>query len=175
MIPLARANIFAVLTYTWLSDIMRLGYQRTLQATDLWKLDEKRQAAVLSSKLDAAWDRRCKAAAEWNDLLSKGEINPGVLKRLTWTVKGRRAERERKWREKDGLKHASLAWALNEVFGFDFWCAGLFKVGKLDERRCTNLISVRRLLETRLSLWRRLSSGYVHWNPLERYSSHGNT
>lgn len=110
---------------------MQLGYQRTLQATDLWQLDEKRQAAVLSAKLESAWDRRCKAAVEWNERLSLGEIKPSAWKRIVWTVKGGRAEREKHWREKDGMKHASLAWALNEVFGFDFWCAGLFKVGKL--------------------------------------------
>jgi ATP-binding cassette, subfamily C (CFTR/MRP), member 1 len=32
------------------------------------------------------------------------------------------------WRKADGKKQASLAWAMNDVLGFNFWVGGLFKV-----------------------------------------------
>ena len=113
------------------------GYQRPLQATDLWKMDESREASVLSQKLDAAWDKRVKKAADWNARLERGEIQPGVFKRAVWTAaavsrgsgwRERRAEREASWRMNDGRKEPSLAWALNEPFAREFWSGGLFKV-----------------------------------------------
>ncbi|KAG0695504.1 ABC protein [Suillus ampliporus] len=85
--PLANASFFSQLTYTWITGIMVgysttnfkvccsnvciqvLGYQRTLQASDLYKLDTSRESAVLAAKLEAAWQRRVKAAADWNAVL----------------------------------------------------------------------------------------------------------
>ncbi|KAG6864332.1 hypothetical protein C0991_010404 [Blastosporella zonata] len=120
-----------------LSDAPILGYQRTLQATDLWKLDPAREAGPLSDKLDQAWDRRKAEAAAWNAKLDRGEIKPGFLKRSCWSIRalahGSRfsekvASYEFAWREKDGRKTPSLAWALNDIVGFYFWSAGAFKV-----------------------------------------------
>lgn len=34
---------FGMLTYQWVTPIMIRGYQRPLQATDLWKMDESRE------------------------------------------------------------------------------------------------------------------------------------
>ncbi|KZW00021.1 ABC protein [Exidia glandulosa HHB12029] len=137
-LPIAHeANILSILTYQWLSPMMSLGYQRPLQATDLWKVDKSREAGVLSKKLDDAWDRRVREAAEWNARLDKGEIKPGLLKRTRWTVaalargsgwRERLQARQDRWRTRDGRKEASLAWALNEPFAFEFWSGGLFKV-----------------------------------------------
>ncbi|KAI0694596.1 ABC protein [Cytidiella melzeri] len=138
MIPLATASILSMLTYTWINPIMALGYQRTLQATDLWKLDASRQSGPLGDKLDQAWARRVQEANDWNTRLSKGEIRPGLWKRVKWSVKAlrshgagyaeKRAALEQQWLEHDGRKEASLAWALNDTFGRSFWLGGLFKV-----------------------------------------------
>ena len=80
-----------------------------------------------------------KDAEAYSSRLQSGEIRPSVVKRLDWAARAafqlgatdrgeRRRDLEKKWREEDGRRHASLAWALNDVFGFDFWCAGIFKV-----------------------------------------------
>ncbi|KAH7909505.1 ABC protein [Hygrophoropsis aurantiaca] len=142
LIPLANASIFSMLSYTWITDIMILGYQRTLQASDLYKMDPSREAEVMASKLEAAWARRVKVAAEWNERLENGQINPSLYKRTIWAIrclssqgeKGgstwstRREIMERHWREVDGRKGPSLTWALNDVFGRVFWLGGIFKV-----------------------------------------------
>ncbi|KAI0370390.1 ABC protein [Pilatotrama ljubarskyi] len=137
VIPLAYSSIFAILSYAWINPIMSLGYQRTLQATDLWKMDESREAGLLGAKLDAAWARRVQDAKEWNARLANGEVKPSVFKRAKWSVQALRGQgtyRERRealedhWREVDGRKQASLVWALNDVFGRDFWFGGGFKV-----------------------------------------------
>lgn len=111
---------------------------------DLWKMDESRQAGTLSAKLDEAWARRSKDAQDWNLRLTSGDISPGVLKRMKWTIEAlllvrnksvrgmsfseRRRAFESQWRTSTGLKEPSLSWALNDVFGWHFWAGGLFKV-----------------------------------------------
>ncbi|KAG8995316.1 hypothetical protein FRB94_009288 [Tulasnella sp. JGI-2019a] len=132
-IPLAQANIMSQLTYSWITPIITLGYQRPLQALDLWKLDASRKAEFLSKKLDASWKRRCERAEEWNAKLDSGETKAPVMKRIKWTLQslGRQGPyevRERRWRKIDGRQEPNLAWALNEVLGRSFWIGGFFKV-----------------------------------------------
>ncbi|KAG1821118.1 ABC protein [Suillus subaureus] len=140
--PFANASIFSQLTFSWITDIMVLGYQRTLQASDLYKMDPSRESAALAGKLEAAWQRRVKVAAEWNARLESGEISPSLLKRASWAMRAiskndqkqgvtwseRYAAFQNHWRESDGRKEASLAWALNDVFRNMFWIGGVFKV-----------------------------------------------
>ncbi|WVF66753.1 hypothetical protein IAT40_001495 [Kwoniella sp. CBS 6097] len=133
-IPLAYASILSKLTFEWVTPIMVKGYQRPLQATDLWKLDESRESA------------RQKAAEEWNSQLPSRP--PGLVRKLRWSTKaiikfrlpesyssygkgGSYAERrktlEQEWRRRSGRKRGSVAWALNDVLT-GFWAGGLFKV-----------------------------------------------
>jgi len=132
-IPLASANFFSVLTYHWLSPIMTLGYQRTLQAPDLWKMDSTRECGVLSRSFDEAWARRCAIAEEWNTRLEKGQVNPSMITHVRWLFASLHGgldtdESERRWRVTGGRKEPSIARALNDVLGWTFWTGGLFKV-----------------------------------------------
>ncbi|PVF97426.1 ABC protein [Serendipita vermifera] len=133
IIPLANASVISMLTYHWLSPIMTLGYQRTLQATDLWKMDPSRESSLLSGKFDESWAGRSKAAQEWNERLARGEISPPLKLRMQWAFSAlwggpSAEERKRNWQLKDGRKEASIAWALNDVLGREFWAGGIFKV-----------------------------------------------
>ncbi|KAG1887345.1 ABC protein [Suillus subluteus] len=140
--PFANASIFSQLTYSWITDIMVLGYQRTLQASDLYKMDPSRESAVLAAKLEAAWQRRVEAAADWNARLESGEVSPSLFKRAGWAMRAISRNSEKQgatwsercaafqshWRESEGRKEASLTWALNDVFRGMFWMGGVFKV-----------------------------------------------
>ena len=64
--PFATASIFSQLTFSWITPLMVLGYQRPLQATDLWKLPDEQASLAMSMTFLASLDRRQKAAAEWN-------------------------------------------------------------------------------------------------------------
>ncbi|KAJ7164009.1 ABC protein [Mycena crocata] len=155
IIPIVNASLFSQLTYTWITPMMAssthlfnhaphrslsiqvLGYQRTLQATDLWKVGPEQEAGYLSEKLDAAWARRVNAAAEWNAGLDDGTVKPPAFTRFMWAIKAlsaggkyrdRRATLEKHWREIDARKEASLAWAMNDILGHLFWIGGAFKV-----------------------------------------------
>ncbi|KAF9490797.1 ABC protein [Pleurotus eryngii] len=137
IIPLTDASILAQLTYTWITDIMVLGYQRTLQASDLWKMDDSRLSGNISDRLDAAWARRVEEANTWNKGIACGDIHPSLIRRLTWVLrslpKGTRYSQHKaslleRWRKADGLKQPSLAWALNDTLGNLFWIGGAFKV-----------------------------------------------
>ncbi|KZT73648.1 ABC protein [Daedalea quercina L-15889] len=137
LVPVANASFISVLTYTWINPLMVLGYQRTLQATDLWKLDESREAGTLGAQFDVAWAARVQAAAEWNARLAAGEVQPSLWLRFKWffialvhlmSFRETRRELETSWREGGGRREASIAWALNDVFGWTFWTGGIFKV-----------------------------------------------
>ncbi|KAH9929982.1 P-loop containing nucleoside triphosphate hydrolase protein [Fomitopsis serialis] len=137
LLPMVYASFISVLTYSWINPLMVLGYQRTLQATDLWKLDDAREAGALGAQFDAAWAARVQAAAEWNAQLAAGELHPPLWLRIRWFLVAlvhlarfaeTRRELERAWREGGGRREPSIAWALNDVFGWTFWTGGIFKV-----------------------------------------------
>lgn len=102
-----------------------LGQKRPLTATDMWKLDPSKDSALLAAKLNSIWDRRCNEAEEYNGRLERGEVKPGMVRRVKWVFgKGE----EKGWREgKVGRKEASLVMACNEVFLRWFWIGGLYK------------------------------------------------
>ncbi|KAF8802448.1 P-loop containing nucleoside triphosphate hydrolase protein [Phlegmacium glaucopus] len=136
-IPLTKASLFSILTYAWVNPMMTLGYQRTLQASDLWKLDEARAATVLSAKFDESWERRKSEADAWNTRLEKGLIRPSFISRSSWVFQAllsgndyarKFASLEERWRKIDGKKHPSIIFALNDTLGSFFWTAGMFKV-----------------------------------------------
>lgn len=105
-------------------------------------MDPSRESAVLAAKLEAAWQRRVKAAADWNARLESGELRPSLFKRTGWAIRaistnGQKqgatwSERctafQNNWQESEGRKEASLTWALNDVFRGMFWIGGVFKV-----------------------------------------------
>lgn len=43
IIPLAHASFWSRLTFRWVSPLIRTGFRRPLQPTDLWKMDESRE------------------------------------------------------------------------------------------------------------------------------------
>ncbi|KAJ7639312.1 ABC protein [Roridomyces roridus] len=128
--PYVTASFISRLTYSWYTPMMMLGFQRTLQASDLWKMGPEQEAGYLTDKLEAAWAARIAAAEAHNERLANGQIKPPFMKRAWWAVQGRekRAERHRWWREEGGKQEPSLAWSLNDVLGKMFWKAGLYKV-----------------------------------------------
>lgn len=75
------------------------------------------------------------AAAEWNAQLAAGEVHPSLWLKIKWFFIAlvhlqfaMYAELERAWRDGGGRREPSIAWALNDVFGWTFWSGGIFKV-----------------------------------------------
>ncbi|TFY56998.1 hypothetical protein EVG20_g8713 [Dentipellis fragilis] len=128
ILPEKAAGWFSMLTFSWLNPLMALGYARTLEASDLYKLDETRSAAIIAERITTSFEARRKAAEEYNLRLAAGEIKPPLKKRIAWTVKGKRAEREKHWREVDGKKVPSLTMAMNDSIKWWFWSGGVLKV-----------------------------------------------
>ncbi|KAJ7866783.1 ABC protein [Mycena olivaceomarginata] len=130
--PYVTASLISRLTYSWYTPMMILGFQRTLQASDLWRMGPEQEAGYLTDKLEAAWARRIEAAEAHNARLAKGVVKPPLLKRVWWVMHGqeKREQMQRWWQEEGGKKEASLAWSLNDVLGHMFWKGGLFKVGQ---------------------------------------------
>jgi len=124
IIPLATANIFSILTFHWMTPMLSLGNKRPLMATDLWKLDPSREVEHLADHFLESFQTRLAAAAEWNKKIAAGEIKPNFWqKHVSWPIKTKLGIQR-----KDGSYEAGLFMALNDVFGTQFWSAGLIKV-----------------------------------------------
>lgn len=126
LIPEATASLFSILTFNWMTSVLGLGYARPLEATDLYKLQDSRASIVIADKINASYQRRAKAAKEYNTRLAAGEISPG-WRVVWWTLKGRRKELEEEWRTKTGKKKPGLVWAINDSVKWWFWFGGLCK------------------------------------------------
>jgi len=127
IIPEANANWLSLLTFEWIAPLMRLGYSRPLEATDLYKLQDDRSSGVVAENIIRSFEERQRKAAEYNSRLANGEISPG-LKGVWWSIRGRRQEREKEWREKTGKKKASLTLAVNDSVFWFFWSAGILRL-----------------------------------------------
>ena len=127
IIPEATASLFSLITFSWMSPLLALGYARPLEATDLYKLQTERGAAYIADRITESFARRMKFANEYNEKLANGEIKPG-LKALWWTILGNREAKEKKWRDETGRKKASIVFAMNDSIKWWFWSAGLFKI-----------------------------------------------
>ena len=128
IIPEATAGLFSLITFSWITSLLSLGYARPLEATDFYKLQPDRGAAYIADKITESFERRVKIANEYNENLANGEIKPSLIKALWWTLRGNREAKEKKWRDETGRKKASIVWAMNDSVAWWFWSAGLFKV-----------------------------------------------
>ncbi|WWC90534.1 uncharacterized protein L201_005470 [Kwoniella dendrophila CBS 6074] len=126
--PEVSANFFDKVFFNWISPMMALGSARPLQETDLWKMDEERSAHILSERLLISYAERKRVAAEYNAKLSDPNTPLPLSKRILYPLMPNRAKREKEYREKHGKKQASLALALNDVFGWFFVSAGVIKL-----------------------------------------------
>lgn len=127
IIPEVAANLFNLATFGWVTGLLALGYTRPLEATDLYKLQDHRGAAVIGEKITRSFAKRHKDAADYNARLLNGDIKPG-LKAVWWTIRGNRAGREKQWREKDGQRKPSLVYAINDSVKWWFWSSAIFKI-----------------------------------------------
>lgn len=125
---------------------MYLGYNRPLEATDLYRLQEHKNAELIAEKITASFEKRKAKADAYNERLISGQISPGI-KKLWWTLKGGRKEREQKWREETGKKKPSLALAMNDSVLWWFWSGAIMKVfGDTAQLLSTLLVKVSRVV-----------------------------
>ncbi|KAF6757182.1 ABC protein [Ephemerocybe angulata] len=128
-LPINGESLFSRLTYSWLTPIVTLGNERSLEVSDLWKVDDQRSAEYLSTHLDAAWERRRQEALS----IATGDTAPSRSRRIWWNVRtlatsDTQEGLEQRWRSEAGSAPPSLPGALNEVVGSFFWIGGLCKV-----------------------------------------------
>ena len=50
IIPEATANFLSLITFSWMTSLLGLGYARPLEATDLYKLQSERGATHIADK-----------------------------------------------------------------------------------------------------------------------------
>jgi ATP-binding cassette subfamily C (CFTR/MRP) protein 1 len=52
------ASFFSIISFQWMSPLMKVGYLRPLELQDIWTVNPDRTVEVLSSRLDSALERR---------------------------------------------------------------------------------------------------------------------
>ncbi|QLQ82390.1 hypothetical protein HG537_0H01520 [Torulaspora globosa] len=62
--PYDSANIFSRISFSWMTDLMRTGYQKYLVETDLYKLPESFGSAELSQKFENNWQDQVKTKSK---------------------------------------------------------------------------------------------------------------
>lgn len=92
----------------------------------MYKLQASRSAKEVADKITKSFQKRLEKANEYNERLVNGDISPG-WRSIWWTLRGHRTEREKKWREKDGKRKASLVLAMNDSVAWWFWTGGVLK------------------------------------------------
>lgn len=100
-----------------------LGYKRELEATDLPKMDDTREAGLLADKFEANFARRRKDVEDWNRSLDDGSYFPSSLQKMRW-----RASAALGLGRADGRREVGMAMALSDTFFWSFWSAGVYKV-----------------------------------------------
>jgi hypothetical protein len=127
MLPAVTAGWLSVLTFNWMSPLLALGYARPLEVSDLYKLPDSSSAALIGDKILASFEERQRRAEAYNTRLANGEVKAG-WRAIWWTLRGQRAEKEKRWREEGGRKKASLVLAMNDSVKWWFWSSGILKV-----------------------------------------------
>nr|CRX78939.1 hypothetical protein ls5930a1_00008 [Leucosporidium scottii] len=123
LLPMRSANVFSKWTFTWVQPLLVVGYQRTLEARDLWKLTPDMDSGVLADRLMENFERRRKAIDEWNRALDDGTFKPSVMRKGWWKMKKAMGNGKG-----DGKQTVGIAGALSDTFKWTFWSAGIIKV-----------------------------------------------
>ena len=55
--PIEFANVFSVLTFSWVTPMMKYGYHKYLTEDDLWPLRTRDQTGTTSAKFESAWQK----------------------------------------------------------------------------------------------------------------------
>jgi hypothetical protein len=96
-----------------------LGYKRELTVTDLPKMDETRQSALLADRFEEHFATRRRRIEEWNKSLGDGTFKPSKFQKLRWKI-GSKLGIGRE----DGKRDVGIAMALSDTFFREFWLAG---------------------------------------------------
>lgn len=126
--PEISANFFSFLYFNWVSPMMALGDARPLEATDLWRMDDKRSAGRLAKILSDKYEERRAKTEEYNRRLADPRTPLPWRQRMMYPLMPHREKREADFRNNKGKKKPSLAFALLDVFGLWFWLAGFMKM-----------------------------------------------
>ncbi|MCO5549657.1 hypothetical protein L7F22_003130 [Adiantum nelumboides] len=82
MIPLENAGPISVLTYQWAQPIMVLGFQRALEATDLYKLGPSQSSELMSNEFLRLWNASVINAEKYNAKLQAAQMTSPLLIRV---------------------------------------------------------------------------------------------
>ncbi|KAG6416777.1 hypothetical protein SASPL_124215 [Salvia splendens] len=63
--PERQANLISQITYSWMSQIMKLGYRRPLTEKDVWQLDSWDKTETLNDSFQKSWAKEIRKPKPW--------------------------------------------------------------------------------------------------------------
>ncbi|KAG7097474.1 hypothetical protein E1B28_004817 [Marasmius oreades] len=158
LIPEVGASWFSILTFSWMTPILVLGYARPLEITDLYRLSDKKSTEVYAESIIESFERRRHESDAYNQTLDDGTARPPPHLAFWWILLGNREERTQLWRKTAKRKTPSLALACNDAvywwFGFGGLCRLLADVGIM-----TSPLLVKAIIEFARESHEKLSAG----------------
>lgn len=126
-IPLSTASWLSQISYQWIQPIIKTGYRRPLEQSDLWKLDSSRQAHNLADTLLFHFNKSAQACEEWNSTTSHNPQYFGPLDRAKLSLRSRIPGLNKRPQNKK-RQSPSLAKALGYTFFWPYLSAIILKV-----------------------------------------------
>ncbi|KAF9510627.1 hypothetical protein BS47DRAFT_1395826 [Hydnum rufescens UP504] len=96
------------------------------QISGNWMIHAQRVSTLTASWSPSTVDLKLRMSTmlDW----PAGDISPSWLRKVWWGIGGNYETRERQWRQQDGKKKPSLAFAMNDAVKWSFWSGGLLKI-----------------------------------------------
>jgi len=126
--PEATANLFSLITFGWLGDLLSLGYARPLERSDLYQLPPSRDSAKYAARIEKAFQRRKTHADKINAKIDNRELSPPLRLRLVWALTGNSASKYDTWIMNHPRAEPSLVLALNDAVFWWLWVGGVLKL-----------------------------------------------
>lgn len=106
--------------------LLIVGYRRTLEPKDLWKLTPELESGYLNEKLMSNFNRRISNVKAHNASIKDGSYKPSLYRRNVWKVQSKVFGYGRA----DGIRNTGfcLAGAISDTFFYQFWGGGAIKV-----------------------------------------------
>ncbi|EJD44567.1 ATP-dependent bile acid permease [Auricularia subglabra TFB-10046 SS5] len=158
IMPDTRANIFSLVSFSWLTPLLSVGWSRPLDANDLWDMDERRSARRVADALEAQFYERCppfKRPQQFRPPEYRSAPPVTAASSDEHVAEKAPGKTEEKPKKKFDM---SLLWSINHVFFYRIWLSGLLRVVSDTLNTCTPLVS--KLLIAYIT-----TAYYAHRNP----------
>ncbi|CAG7855058.1 Canalicular multispecific organic anion transporter 1 AltName: Full=ATP-binding cassette sub-family C member 2 [Serendipita indica DSM 11827] len=140
VIPEIHAKPWSIITFGWLSPILRVGFSRPLEVDDLWVLDDPRLSENLGARLERNFYERCPPEKRPRHIQEQGILS---ARDERFGARGERSSETSEKESPEEIEHGltpeeekrrkkaydeALVFALEKTFRYKFWMGGIVQL-----------------------------------------------